>query len=297
MVKLRNSISSTTRGIAENERLQQSVDVVLQRTKDLAESERVQSMRQKAVEVIQNVQETTKVVSEKVTERTQQGVEYAKDTSNRVRQGATTVWEQGRGQIQKARSNVSTLAWKGSAHQTLNMAEREEQWKGIKIRGAEEIVVPARTEHTSVYHVQKGTTLRWTFRVKDNDIGFGTRVRVQAWGGSKEEEVLAVERYDSADTISGSWVADEERTMVLVFDNTYSRLRSKTIAFLVGSEIPPADGEGAEPPATSVVMASEPAASSATAVAVPVPVAVPAENDDAAEVEEPTETENARAIV
>merc|ERR1712136_423794 len=161
----------------------------------------------------------------------------------------------------------------GSAHQTLNMAEREEQWKGIKIRGAEEIVVPARTEHTSVYHVQKGTTLRWTFRVKDNDIGFGTRVRVQAWGGSKEEEVLAVERYDS----------------------TYSRLRSKTIAFLVGSEVPPADGERADPPATSVVMASDPGVSSsaAEADAVPVPTAPAA----AAEVEETTEPENVRAIV
>merc|ERR1712094_128424 len=58
-------------------------------------------------------------------------------------------------------------------------------------------------------------------------------------GGSREDEVLAVERYDSADTISGSWVADEDRPMVLVFDNKYSKLRSKTVAYFTGTEKPP----------------------------------------------------------
>jgi len=75
--------------------------------------------------------------------------------------------------------------------------------------------------------------------VKDNDIGFGVRMRVQEWGGSREEEVLAVERYDCEDTISGSWVADEDRTMILAFDNRYSRLRSKTVAYIVGTEKAP----------------------------------------------------------
>jgi hypothetical protein len=75
--------------------------------------------------------------------------------------------------------------------------------------------------------------------VKEHDIGFGVRMRVQEWGGSREDEVLAVERYDSADTISGSWVADEDRTMVLVFDNRYSKLRSKTVAYFTGTEKPP----------------------------------------------------------
>merc|ERR1712094_27983 len=58
-------------------------------------------------------------------------------------------------------------------------------------------------------------------------------------GGSREDEVLAVERYDSADTISGSWVADEDRPMVLVFDNRYSKLRAKTVAYFTGTEKPP----------------------------------------------------------
>merc|ERR1712203_960809 len=148
-------------------------------------------------------------------------------------------------------------AWKGSARDTLDIAAREEQWKDIKVQGAEELSVPARTEHTSAYHVSKGSTLRWTFRVKEHDIGFGVRMRVQQWGGSREDEVLAVERYDAADTISGSWVADEDRTMVLAFDNRYSKLRSKTVAYIVGTEKPPVFTEPAPEASASAASAQE----------------------------------------
>merc|ERR1740123_1077176 len=128
------------------------------------------------------------------------------------------------------------------------------------------MAVPARTEHTSAFHVSKGSTLRWTFRVKENDIGFGVRMRVQEWGGSREEEVLPVERYDCADTISGSWVADEDRTMILAFDNRYSRLRSKTVAYMVGTEKPPVFTEQAP---TEVASAPEPAVGPAAPAAEP----------------------------
>jgi len=215
--------------VGQHERVQQSVEFVRKKTTELAESEKVQ----KGIEI---AKETAKNVSEK----TQQGLEYAKEKTKAMRDGASTVWAKGRGSMEKVKSSVGNkLAWKGSARDTLDMAAREEQWKGIKVQGAEEISVPARTEHTSAFHVARGSTLRWTFRVKDYDIGFGVRVRVQQWGGSKEEEVLAVERYDSVDTVSGSWVADEDRTMVLAFDNRYSKLRSKTVAYIVGIEKPP----------------------------------------------------------
>jgi len=215
--------------VGQNERVQQSVEFVKKKTTELAESEKLQKGLDMA-------KETAKTVSEK----TQQGFDYAKEKTKAMRDGANTVWAQGRGSIQKVRSSVGNkLAWKGSARDTLDMAAREEQWMGIKVQGAEEISVPARTEHTSAYHVARGCTLRWTFRVKDYDIGFGVRVRVQVWGGSKEEEVLPVERYDNVDTVSGSWVADADRTMVLAFDNRYSKLRSKTVAYIVGIERPP----------------------------------------------------------
>jgi len=215
--------------VTESERYQQSVEWAKRKTTELSESERLQ----RGVDMYKD---TAKVVSE----RTSQTIEAVKERTKAVGERAGNVWSNGRGHIQRIRTEgVSAVAWKGSARDTLENAAREEQWKGIKIQGAEELAVPARTEHTCAYHVSKGSTLRWTFRVKDHDIGFAVRMRIQVWGGSQEEEVLSIERYDNADTISGSWVADEDRTMILAFDNRYSKLRSKTVAYLVGTEKPP----------------------------------------------------------
>eukprot|EP00931_Biecheleriopsis_adriatica_P093212 TRINITY_DN66963_c0_g1_i1.p1 TRINITY_DN66963_c0_g1~~TRINITY_DN66963_c0_g1_i1.p1 ORF type:complete len:391 (-),score=101.11 TRINITY_DN66963_c0_g1_i1:109-1281(-) len=236
-------IKEVSQKVAENERVQQSVEWAKRKATEVAESERVQKG-------IERAKDTSKVVMEK----TQQGIEAVKERTANLRAGAGTVWEKGRGHITKIRTEgVSAIAWRGSARDTLNIAAREEQWKDIKVQGAEELSVPARTEHTCAYHVTKGSTLRWTFRVKDHDIGFAVRMRVQVWGGAQEEEVLAMERYDNADTISGSWVADEDRTMILAFDNRYSKLRSKTVAYLVGTEKPPVFTEAVkeESPASS----------------------------------------------
>merc|ERR1712178_477379 len=192
--------------VAQNEKVQQSVDFVKRKGTEVAESERFQ----------------------KGVEKTKQAIDLAKEKTKGLQEKVGNVWQAGRGSISRARAKANNMSWKGSARDTLDIAAREEQWKGIKVQGAEEITVPARTEHTCCYHVSKGSTLRWTFRVKDNDIGFGVRMRVAEWGGSKEEEVLPVDRYDSADTITGSWVADEDRAIFLVFDNRFSKLRSKT---------------------------------------------------------------------
>ncbi|CAE7018922.1 unnamed protein product [Symbiodinium sp. CCMP2456] len=207
-------IKEVSQKVAENEKVQQSVEWAKRRASEIAESERVQ----KGLEV---AKDTGKVVMEK----TQQGLEAVKERTREWRAGAGTVWEKGYGNIQRIRTEgVSAVAWRGSARDTLDMAAREEQWKDIKVQGAEELSVPARTEHTCAYHVTKGSTLRWTFRVKEHDIGFAVRMRIQVWGGAQEEEVLAMERYDNKDTISGSWVADEDRTMILAFDNKYRSL-------------------------------------------------------------------------
>merc|ERR1719162_2191013 len=164
--------------IADNEKVRASVQFVKDKatvvSDKVKESEKVQAsvayVKTKATEISES-------------ERVRKSVDMAKEKSKGLREGAGNVWESGRGSISRVRSNVSNLAWKGSAKDTLDIAAREEQWKGIKVQGAEEISVPARTEHTCCYHVSKGSTLRWTFRVKDNDIGFGVRMRVQQWGG------------------------------------------------------------------------------------------------------------------
>lgn len=244
----------------QSERVQKGVEFVQNKTRQVMENERVQQGLEIAKDKAKVAAEKASEVSARVAEKTKQGIEIAKDKTRAVREGAGSVWEHGRGSITRVRASVSNLAWRGSARDTLDIAAREEQWKGIKIQGAEEITVPARNEHTCCFHVSKGATLRWTFRVKDHDIGFGVRMRVQQWGGAREDEVLAVERYDNSDTISGSWVADEDRTMVLVFDNRYSKLRSKTVAYLTGTEKPPSFEEAtAEAPDTTNGSASAPA--------------------------------------
>jgi hypothetical protein len=238
--------------LSESERVQQGVEFVRKKTTELAENEKVQKGLERAKDAAKVVQEKTQKSVEVVSEKAQQGLEYAKEKTKAVREAAGGVWQKGGGSIEKVKAGVSKLAWRGSARDTLDIAAQEEQWKNIKVQGAEELLVPARKEQTSAYHVAKGSTLRWTFRVKDHDIGFGVRMRVQEWGGAKEEEVLAVERYDSADTVSGSWVADEDRIMILAFDNRYSKLRSKTVAYLVGTEKPPIFSEPkAEAPAAA----------------------------------------------
>jgi len=248
-------LRSKTSELAESERVKQAVqkakdigDKVVQsqsaqfvknKTTEILESERVQKGIEYTKEKATVAATKAGEVKDKVAEKTKEGLEYAKEKTKGFQEGAKSVWSSGRGSISRVRANVSNLAWKGSARDTLDIAAREEQWKGMKIQGAEELSVPARTEHTCCYVVKKGETLRWTFRVKEHDVGFGVRMRVQAYGGAKEEEVLSTERYDSTDTISGSWVADEDRTMVLVFDNKYSKLRGKTVAYYTGTEKPP----------------------------------------------------------
>merc|ERR1712196_32712 len=236
-------IGSKAKAIKESERVAQSVDYVKKKAEELSENERVKRLSEVAGTSVEAAKAGAAAAAEKANqakdmakEKAAQGIEYAIDKTRAVREGAGNIWSAGRGSISRVKASVSSGAWRGSARDTLDIAARDEQWKDIKVQGAEEMTVPARREHTSCYHVAKGSTLRWTFRVKEHDIGFGVRMRVQEFGGAREEEVLACERYDNADTISGSWVADEDRTMVLCFDNTYSKLRGKTVAYLVGTE-------------------------------------------------------------
>jgi len=204
-------------------RVKQGVELVKGKTKDLMESEAAQ----RSIEFAKDTAKT-------VTDSTQKSFDFAKDKTNAVREGASSVWEQGRGSVELARGAAAST-WR-SAKQTLEV--REEEWRNARIQGSEVATVPPRTEHTCVYHVAKGSTFRWTFRVKEYDIAFSIRMRVQVWGGSQEEDILAPDRYDGSDVISGNWVASEDRTLVLAFDNRYSKLRGKTIAYLVGVEKP-----------------------------------------------------------
>lgn len=247
--------------VQESERYQKGVEYTKEKVKQIQESEKVQKAGEFVKDKAKQVQESERFQksAEFVSEKAKKVAEVTKDYTQKLRDHGGKAWNAGRGTMQSVKEELSSVAWRGSARDTLGIEAKAEQWKDIKVSGAEEIDVPARKEHTCVYLVTKGSTLRWTFRVKERDLGFGVRMRIQEFGGAREEEVLPVERYDDSETVSGSWVADEDRQMVLVFDNSYSKMRSKTVAYMVGTERPPVFAEPsaeAEPSAPAADSAS-----------------------------------------
>lgn len=211
----------------------------------------------KAVIESEKVQKGVAVVKEKANavkenEKVQRGANFVKDKATKAKDKASAgigwatakgkvAWAGGRGTVVRVRNSIREGEWRGSAANTLGVDAKEGLWKDIKVKGAEEMQIAARAEHTTSYHVDKGQLLRWTFRVKERDLGFAVRLRRMADGGSQEEEVLPLEKFDDQETISGSYYCDEKNTIVLVFDNTYSKLRTKTVAYIVGVETAPKD--------------------------------------------------------
>jgi len=225
--------------VMESEKVRKSIEV----GKSVLESEKVQ----KGVAVVKE-----KANAVKENEKVQRGANFVKEKAGLAKEKASAgigwakskgkvVWAGGKGTVVRVRNSIQEGEWTGSAANTLGVDAKEGLWKDIKVKGAEEIQIPARAEHTTSYHVDKGQLLRWTFRVKERDLGFAVRLRRMADGGSQEEEVLPLEKFDDQETISGSYFCDEKNTIVLVFDNTYSKLRSKTVAYIVGVETAPKD--------------------------------------------------------
>jgi len=224
--------------VLESERVQKGVEYAKQTAQQVAESEKVKRGLEMAGDASQAVKEQTQVV----VETAQKGAVQAK-----------TMWTSGKGEISRAKEVLKTGAWRGKAAETLDIQKREE-WQRVKVKGSEEVTISARSEYTTSYFVKAGHKIMWTFRVQSLDVNFVLRRRVmKEIGGSMEEDLLPPEKYDDTETCTGSWVAEEDTNVILAFDNSYSVMRSKTVAYLVGVESPepeaPAASLPAEPPA------------------------------------------------
>lgn len=199
-------------------------------------------------------------VSGQIQEKSRPIVEKTKTALGVTKRKGHEIWTEGRGAIVKVKEQIDDLRWGGDAKAVLLQREESaKKWREIRIRGAEEIQVAARKEYTTNYFVEKGTMVQWSFRVKEYDIGFGVRIRVMQDGGSVEEDILGVEKFDATDTIEGSWTADEDRTIVLVFDNSKSLMRSKTVCYLVGVIPPEKEADVAQEADPAAVSAEDPA--------------------------------------
>ncbi|KAL7686797.1 putative CRAL-TRIO lipid binding domain, GOLD domain, CRAL/TRIO domain superfamily [Plasmopara halstedii] len=81
------------------------------------------------------------------------------------------------------------------------------------------------------FRVSANNTLCWEFVVKDRDIVFAVKFRTQGIGGAEECDKVAPERISSGALIADSYTAFEDGTVVLLWDNSFSWTREKTIAY------------------------------------------------------------------
>lgn len=81
------------------------------------------------------------------------------------------------------------------------------------------------------FRMSPNDTICWEYEVKAHDVEFGLNFRTQGEGGAHEESKVPKSRVAAGQTISGSFTASEEGTAVLMWDNSYSWARGKTVAY------------------------------------------------------------------
>lgn len=90
---------------------------------------------------------------------------------------------------------------------------------------------------------QIGSRLLWTFQTAKGDLGFGLRFRPlpRSSPGVEEEQLLKVDRVPSCSLIpeQGSYMCTRPGTYVLQFDNSFSWLTGKLVAYEVQVVPPP----------------------------------------------------------
>ncbi|TYZ68315.1 hypothetical protein PybrP1_006756 [[Pythium] brassicae (nom. inval.)] len=81
------------------------------------------------------------------------------------------------------------------------------------------------------FRMSANDTLCWEFEVKAHDVAFSVRFRTQGLGGAEEREKVPAACVAGGETVSGSFTATEDGTVVLAWDNAYSWARAKSVAY------------------------------------------------------------------
>jgi hypothetical protein len=117
---------------------------------------------------------------------------------------------------------------------TKSMSENMQNIFGNKVNSSEnefdelvEVTVGAGEKLEAQYDVKHpNTSLNWRFKTDNFDICFGLR--------TGDKNLIPSDRVDShVNEVSGTYMCDKPGTYVLVFDNTYSVVRPKTLRYLV----------------------------------------------------------------
>uniref|UniRef100_A0A7S4PWY4 GOLD domain-containing protein n=1 Tax=Alexandrium monilatum TaxID=311494 RepID=A0A7S4PWY4_9DINO len=254
--KVKARASETARGVMGNQQVQAGVGFVKDASKVISDQghQGIKMVKGKTKELAESkeVKKGIGFVKDKTKEFKELGV--VKNTTKEFKELGAAVaetadlmsrrWGAGGGEVERRPATV----WRGGAgvagaREMLGLDSPGEPWKNTEIQAIEEITIPARGVHTIAHAVSKGSRLRWVFCVKEHSVEFGVRTRAfRAGEGSIEEEVLPLTKYGCTETIQGSWVADENWTVDLLFDNRTSVLRPKCVAYAVGVEPPGCGG-------------------------------------------------------
>ncbi len=112
-----------------------------------------------------------------------------------------------------------------------------DQYKKLsKENGSIEIIIAAGVVNKIPFFVPKGKSIMWSTAIKQYDINFSVAVRVQEMGGAIEQEVEPVTKlYADDNTVAIGYrkSCDIDRYLLFIFDNSYSKLRSKNILYKI----------------------------------------------------------------
>ena len=102
----------------------------------------------------------------------------------------------------------------------------------LSAAGATEKTIPIYKSHTQTFTIPAGSAFVWKARVKKFDIGFAVREQIKEDQPMVDIEVLSKHRSESQ--IQGQLPAVAyARNITLVFDNSYSKIQRKSIAYWV----------------------------------------------------------------
>ena len=95
------------------------------------------------------------------------------------------------------------------------------------------VTIEAGSSNSMTVTVPKsGGNLRWSFLVRDRNISFSVKKREMAdMGGAVEVEIVEAQKYESGSRHTSGCDVAEACTMVLCFDNSFSWMRQKHVAF------------------------------------------------------------------
>ncbi|KAF4671776.1 monooxygenase [Perkinsus chesapeaki] len=103
---------------------------------------------------------------------------------------------------------------------------------GLGSTGVETVTIAKGQSMQIPLTVKKGDIVSWAFGVESQDINFGVEVRSQRDGQITSEFVVPLGKCSSHRSVRGEYsVEDTEARLVLIFDNTGSWVRSKTVHY------------------------------------------------------------------